>query len=217
MGKSEFRSRLFDLAAAAPLLVWFSFSVGQLIKSISQTTERDGEWLSVCLQLSNVILLSLLLALLIIRRPPIRKAHGVLPRAAGLVGLIIPSIAVVLPKAKLEIAPAVFSSALMLFGTVASIAICCWLGRSFSVLPQARGLVTNGPYRFVRHPLYAAELISLLGFIWGFERPWSLVLMFVATVAQFPRMRFEENILTEAFPSYREYANRTARLIPGVY
>jgi protein-S-isoprenylcysteine O-methyltransferase Ste14 len=42
------------------------------------------------------------------------------------------------------------------------------LGRSFSVVPQARGLVRGGPYSFVRHPLYLAEEIALLGILLQF-------------------------------------------------
>ena len=92
-----------------------------------------------------------------------------------------------------------------------------WLGRSLSILPQARKLVTGGPYRFVRHPLYLAEFVALFGLAWQFALPWSLLLWCLAAAAQFPRMYFEEQVLSETFPEYRSYAAQTARLLPGVY
>src|SRR5881394_1048149 len=45
------------------------------------------------------------------------------------------------------------------------------LGRCFGVLPDVRGLVTRGPYRLVRHPLYLGELTAVLGVVLGSREP----------------------------------------------
>jgi protein-S-isoprenylcysteine O-methyltransferase Ste14 len=102
-------------------------------------------------------------------------------------------------------------------GTIASIIVLLWLGRSFSILPEARKLVTSGPYRHIRHPLYLVEEVGSLGVMLQFLQPWSLLLEIANFGLQLWRMQREEIVLTGAFPEYAAYAARTARLIPGVY
>jgi protein-S-isoprenylcysteine O-methyltransferase Ste14 len=194
----------------------YGLGVGIQFSLLTRTLESGGGGLAICSHLSNVVTLGLLMTLLVIRRPPVRKARGVAPRAAGAFGLLALIFVLVLPKAKLTPATTLFSSVLALVGAVASIAVCAWLGRSFSVFPQARALVTGAPYRSVRHPLYVAELVAVFGFTWELVHPRSLIVMGVGTAAQLPRMRFEEQVLTEAFPSHRDYAGRTMRLVPGL-
>jgi protein-S-isoprenylcysteine O-methyltransferase Ste14 len=109
------------------------------------------------------------------------------------------------------------SSTLMVVGAVASIYSASILGRSFSLLPQARGLVLRGPYRLIRHPLYLAEQITCLGLMLQFEQPVSGLIAVGAFAAQFPRMFYEERVLLATYPAYRPYMDKTARLIPGVY
>ena len=56
----------------------------------------------------------------------------------------------------------------------------------------------------------------MFGAMWQFEQPWAFIVLLVATGAQIPRMHFEEQVLMEAFPSYRDYANpgkTTPRLV----
>jgi protein-S-isoprenylcysteine O-methyltransferase Ste14 len=111
----------------------------------------------------------------------------------------------------------IFSASLVIAGAVASTYVGGWLGRSFSIFPQARHLVTRGPYRFIRHPLYVAEQIATFGVMLQFAQPWSIVVALASVATQFPRMHYEEQVLSEAYPSYRDYAARTARLIPHIY
>jgi protein-S-isoprenylcysteine O-methyltransferase Ste14 len=211
------KSKLFDLAAATPMVVLLSFEIGWALLQISQTPDRMESALTISSKLADVAFSGLLILLFVVRRQPVRKAHGLLPRAAALAGLLLPAIIVALPRANLSLAMSILSSGIILIGTVASIVTAFWLGRSFSILPQARSLVTGGPYRFVRHPLYLAELMIAFGGLLEFEPPWSLLVMLVIVGVQLPRMHFEEKVLTQAFPSYREYAGRTARLVPGLY
>jgi protein-S-isoprenylcysteine O-methyltransferase Ste14 len=88
------------------------------------------------------------------------------------------------------------------------------LGRCFGILPEARGLVTRGPYRVVRHPVYLGEIGACAGLVLAAPSPRNLVLAVIFVIAQSIRMRFEEETLLEAFPGYREYAARTPRILP---
>jgi len=91
-------------------------------------------------------------------------------------------------------------------------------GRSFhaGANPTTGGLVTSGPYRFVRHPIYAAILL----FVWvGIASQGSLLSILtgiVVTAATVVRMGAEEQLVVAAYPEYAEYARRTKRLIPFV-
>ena len=109
------------------------------------------------------------------------------------------------------------SSVLLLVGDTLIIVILLRLGRSFSLVPQARRLVRRGPYRLIRHPLYVAEEISLCGAVLHFFSVWSVALLFVHGAIQVGRMFVQESVLTRSFPEYRSYAASTARIIPGVW
>jgi protein-S-isoprenylcysteine O-methyltransferase Ste14 len=106
---------------------------------------------------------------------------------------------------------------LLLGGLAFSIVSALALGTCFGVLPDVRGLVTRGPYRIVRHPLYLGELISALGLVIGASRPApALVAWLLCIGVQVVRTRYEEDGLRAEFPEYEEYAAHTSRLIPGV-
>ena len=88
------------------------------------------------------------------------------------------------------------------------------LGRCFGILPEARGLVTSGPYRFVRHPVYLGEFLMYGGLVLGAASVWNLAGAAVFVVAQIVRMRLEERALEREFPEYASYAARTPRVLP---
>ena len=71
--------------------------------------------------------------------------------------------------------------------------------------------------RFVRHPLYLAEELAIIGIFMQFASAWTALLLAVQIAFQLRRMHNEEVVLTETFPEYAAYRRRTARLIPGVY
>ena len=62
---------------------------------------------------------------------------------------------------------------LLVVGSVGSFMVLAKLGRSFSIMPEARVLVTGGPYAFARHPLYAVEIITILGMAMLYKQPWA--------------------------------------------
>jgi protein-S-isoprenylcysteine O-methyltransferase Ste14 len=91
------------------------------------------------------------------------------------------------------------------------------LGRCFGVLPEVRGLVTRGPYRLVRHPVYLGEIGALAGWVVAAPTVGNVVGVTTVVFAQAVRMRLEERALTGEFPEYAEYAARTPRFVPRLF
>jgi hypothetical protein len=91
------------------------------------------------------------------------------------------------------------------------------LGRNLSVFPQARRLADGGPYRWVRHPLYTAELVALAGVCLHSGRLAALLLLPVMAGLQAYRAVAEERLLLCWLPDYLDYRKRTKSLIPGVW
>jgi len=116
-------------------------------------------------------------------------------------------------SARLDVA----STLQILCGVVFALYAVLELGRSFSVMPEARRLVTNGPYSVIRHPVYLGEAVALAGVTSQYLSPWALLLLALQFIFQLERMKNEERVLSCAYPEYRDYAARTARLLPGLY
>jgi len=92
-----------------------------------------------------------------------------------------------------------------------------FLGRSFGVLPAWRGLVRSGPYRIVRHPVYAAELVMLAACAWASRSLGGLGALGLGIALVVVRIRIEERLLAQSEP-YQAYAKLVrARLLPGLW
>ena len=92
-----------------------------------------------------------------------------------------------------------------------------YLGKRFSIVPEARGLITSGPYHLIRHPIYLGEIIAGVGLILPTLFSLHLALFAVFLAAQIVRTVFEERILRSTYPQYEAYAAHTRRLIPFVF
>ena len=76
----------------------------------------------------------------------------------------------------------------------------------------------SGPYRFVRHPGYAGNILALFGIVLALSSVWTLIPAAVASIISVIRTVLEDQTLQEELPGYRDYARRVRyRLIPGIY
>lgn len=91
-----------------------------------------------------------------------------------------------------------------------------YLGRRFSIVPEARGLVTSGPYRLVRHPIYLGEIIAGVGLVLPTLLTLHAAVLALFLAAQLARTYYEERMLRSTYPQYEAYAKHTHRLIPFV-
>jgi len=107
------------------------------------------------------------------------------------------------------------SDLLITFGMVWAVWGLAYLRRSFSILPEARKLVTGGPYGLSRNPLYFGEGVASIGVMLPVFGPWQLLLLLVFIVSQALRIGWEQRVLEEAFgDQYRRYLRRVPMLVP---
>jgi protein-S-isoprenylcysteine O-methyltransferase Ste14 len=88
--------------------------------------------------------------------------------------------------------------------------------RTTPLLPEDAHLVTDGPYRLIRHPMYTALLLIVWALIADDFSLLRLATGLVLTLNMVIKMRYEENILQGHFPAYKDYMGTTKRLIPFV-
>ncbi|GAB4444163.1 MAG: hypothetical protein OHK0015_45190 [Chloroflexi bacterium OHK40] len=100
-----------------------------------------------------------------------------------------------------------------LFATTAILS----LGRSFGMEPAHRGLQTRRLYRVVRHPIYAAYLLIVGGFLVSYASWWNGLLAITWLAVQITRIQREEALLIQD-TQYQHYALTVRwRLLPGVW
>lgn len=102
-------------------------------------------------------------------------------------------------------------------GSLLNIAAKISLNRSFGMAAANRGVQRQGPYRFMRHPMYAAYFVTQVAFLGLNPTLWNLCVYLAAWSAQLLRIQAEERVLGED-PAYRAYSAKVPfRLIPGIY
>jgi protein-S-isoprenylcysteine O-methyltransferase Ste14 len=116
------------------------------------------------------------------------------------------------------------SQPVAIMAEISAVALMVWARLTFgqrsfhaAANPSAGGLVTTGPYRFIRHPIYTAACL----FGWsGILAHWSVintmlgVLLLAGAVG---RMLCEERLISEIYPEYRDYAQTTKRMLPYIF
>jgi protein-S-isoprenylcysteine O-methyltransferase Ste14 len=110
-----------------------------------------------------------------------------------------------------------FAGTVLMF---AGLSLAVWakaiLRRSFGIAAANRGAVSSGPYRLIRHPMYAGYFLVFAGFLLNNPSIWNLAIYLLAVVCLIVRIFAEEIVLTND-PTYAAYRQRVRyRLAPGV-
>jgi protein-S-isoprenylcysteine O-methyltransferase Ste14 len=160
----------------------------------------------------------LVLGIAVTRRPPVAQDHSVPASAAVVVSYGYPY-AQIAYDGWMPGEPAWPGAGLVVVTIAAllSLASLLALGRSFGVRPALRSLVTRGPYRLVRHPLYLAYFLSDIGYN---LQEWSLglvLIMLAGWVSVLYRIRAEERVLSRDVRWSDYVASVPYRLAPGLW
>jgi protein-S-isoprenylcysteine O-methyltransferase Ste14 len=178
----------------------------------------DGEFLGgLFSRLGIVVFLILLVAFHLGRHRPVAKFSDWKPKFSALLGMGLGYALFLLPRAQPDAAWDLAASFFLFVGNFMCVLSVSTLGRSLSIMPEARKLVTVGIYSKVRHPLYLSELVADIGIFMQFRSWWALLILIGVLYFQIQRMRWEEEILSRTFDEYEAYRARTWRLLPGVY
>ena len=91
---------------------------------------------------------------------------------------------------------------------------------NFNITPDVKVegfLVQSGPYRWIRHPMYASLLLIGLAWVANSFSWLRLALLLILVVDLVVKLTYEERLLTAHYPAYAAYAQQTKRLIPFIY
>jgi protein-S-isoprenylcysteine O-methyltransferase Ste14 len=124
----------------------------------------------------------------------------------------------------LAVGSALASHPLLIATQLGAAALMIWARITFGLRsfhpganPTAGGLITTGPYRYIRHPIYASIcLFAVAGLVNRFSIP-ALIFTSVMVAGAMVRIICEERLLAEKYPQYPSYARQTRRLIPGLF
>ncbi len=216
--------KLYDTLMRVPIICFtIFFAVRELMALqviIGRHPSMDSDvafFFTLAARVSVIQFMLLLVLFHFVRHRPLKKLETWTPKVTAFLGLTLSLGVLLLPRAAGDPLSDSVSVLLILVGNIMCISTLMTLGRSISIMPEARKLVVDGIYRRIRHPLYLAEEIALIGVFLQF-RSWSAAAVLGVHLAfQLGRIYWEERILIETFPQYSEYRNRTHRLIPGIY
>jgi protein-S-isoprenylcysteine O-methyltransferase Ste14 len=113
--------------------------------------------------------------------------------------------------------PPMIGTAIMSIGVMLVIWAKASLRHSFGMAAANRGPISEGPYRGIRHPMYAGYILVYMGFFLNNPLAWNTVVYILAIGFQIARILVEERVLTQD-PKYADYRSHVLyRLVPGIF
>jgi protein-S-isoprenylcysteine O-methyltransferase Ste14 len=204
--QKSFRARVLDSGERIVVAALFAWFVYKILASFAATGNAF-----------NLILLaseSAVLVFVLLRHPTTDITRSPLDWGLGFAGTIVPLF--VVPEAN-PLLPPLIILVLMVAGAALQITAKFFLRRSFGVVAANRGVKAGGPYRIIRHPMYAGYMLTQVGFLLDNPTNWNLAVYSLCWAVQLGRILGEEKLLLND-ASYRELAARVPyRLIPGLF
>jgi protein-S-isoprenylcysteine O-methyltransferase Ste14 len=214
---------VLDVIERAIVLILFLYFANKMLPRFAGliTTEiahPELLWVAASTNLQAVLLVvseSLGVFLILTRRFATTASTRLLDWALSFAAVNAPLLAG--PAAPSTFVPSEIATAVMIAGMIIQISAKAALWRSYGLIPANRGVKTRGPYRLVRHPMYAGYTLTHIGFLLGFPSLQNSLLYFTTFLIEVARLMREELILRKD-PLYRDYATRVPRrLIPGIF
>jgi protein-S-isoprenylcysteine O-methyltransferase Ste14 len=208
---------------ALPLSVWIFFLVVILVSAIADASRilHDGASLESLLLLARAGLTGAFMFLLatayLIRIHATEKAQGFWERTFPLLVFLVSIAGMGLLHSRPG-SPNFYLAVTGLLVAPPGLCLSIWsvwhLRGSFSILAEARRTVASGPYRYIRHPLYVGEIVTMLGVCLLIGTGIALLFWGVISVSQLARARIEEKKLSRALSDYEVYRRMTPFIFP---
>lgn len=153
----------------------------------------------------------------ILRAPSASLSQRPIDWAVAITATIAPLVVQADASGAGPLGPEIVAYSIMLFGLFVQISAKTVLGRAFGIVAANRGVREIGPYRFVRHPMYAGYTLTHIGFLLAMPTLLNAAIYTLAFILQIVRIGREERVLMRD-PAYVALAKRVRyRLLPGVY
>ena len=169
-------------------------------------------------EIANLLLLpaeGLVVGFLLVRRRATEISRAAQDWLVALVATCAPLL--VSPEPGHALIPINVAAAVLLAGIIIKVLAKIALGRSIGCVPAHRGLKLSGPYRFVRHPMYAGYFVSQVAFLAVNPSLWNAAFYALGWGLQLYRIQAEERLLSHD-PQYRQYRGMVRyRLVPGLF
>ena len=218
------KNKLYDLFMRALLIAYSLFVLffdivlflNQILARPSPLDAPDfGIAITILARACQWMFIALFAILPVFRLRPIAKLDGILPRLPPLAAITLSPLFLFLERAPPNLAYNSLSVGLGLMAGAMAVVSLTFLGRSFSIMPEARRLVTDGPYRWVRHPIYLYEVVIIFAMFLQY-RSWPAAALFILIFGvQMCRAVYEEKVLAATFPNFKDYCQKTNFLVPG--
>ncbi|NOY51484.1 MAG: isoprenylcysteine carboxylmethyltransferase family protein [Chlorobi bacterium] len=91
---------------------------------------------------------------------------------------------------------------------------------NFNIRPLIKSggiLITSGPYRLIRHPMYTAQVVAIIPLVAESFSYWRLGVLIILVVDLLIKIEFEEKLLLQHFSQYENYKASSKKLIPFIY
>ena len=177
--------------------------------------QSGSEYIAFANRCLKLAFFTMLIVMYVIRRPAKETDRRPLIMLVSLIGTFCILATSYLPATPRGTGAVLASDLLITFGMAWAVWGLAYLRRSFSIVPEARELVTGGPYRLSRNPLYFGEGIASIGVMLPVFGPWQAALLVLFMTSQVLRIHWEQRILEKVFgEAYRRYRERVPVLIP---
>ena len=201
--------------------LFFSVFVADQLVQLSATFDAArtfSDWLFVLRQVLALAYFTMLVVLYSTRLPQKGTDHRLGVIFVAFTGTFSALLGTFLPGGSLRQWLILPGDILATIGLVYSVWGLAYLRRSFSIIPEARRLVTGGPYALSRHPVYLGEVATAIGVNIATGGLLSALAVAYFIVCELLRIRWEERILAETFTDdYPEYARRVPRYLPNPF